>query len=133
MNAERAKRGQPPLPAAKGIYSTVTVPDMGGGLGPPIQPHAGEQMIILPKTLAPSRMMVHAARGIYGNTGVNGRGIPNTRGGPGTRQTVVNVAIPPPNPLQSAMDTQRLNDHTVKTIMRHTEKALAGLVASGRA
>jgi len=77
-------RGDGSVPAAKGL-GPVRMPNMGGGLGPLIQTHAGEMALILPASMSRGGLL-HAARGIYdddyGGGGRGGRGDSPDSGGP---------------------------------------------------
>lgn len=69
-----------PLPVSgRGFYAPATVPNMGGGLGPLIQTHAGEKVLVVPK--GKKGGFFGAARGYGGE--VDDDGVPRTGGGAG--------------------------------------------------
>jgi hypothetical protein len=89
--------GDGAIPAARGL-GPVKMPNMGGGLGPLIQTHAGELALILPAHMARRGGIIHAARGVYddddgtwGGRDVGGGG--DTGGGETETSTSTEVLI----------------------------------------
>jgi hypothetical protein len=72
----------PPVQAAGGMDLAV-MPDLGGGLGPLIQTHANEEVLVIPASKRGRTRVIHAMQGLQGEDGGGGGGWDGGGGGGG--------------------------------------------------
>jgi hypothetical protein len=94
--------GRSPFHAASGLGPAI-MPDVGGGLGPLIQTHAGEAALIIPRNRSNRRWFIHAAGGLSRDGGEDGGGGRGGHGGGGGTGSGAGAAAPTPEAFAAAV------------------------------